>query len=82
MLASRSSVPELHMSASDGSLLGARAPSKPAEGTSEAELKRLDDEIVMLRRKHDRLHETNQKRRAELDGQADKLKDLHHTRFD
>jgi len=48
---------------------------------TEEELKRLDEQIVQLRRKHDRLHEKNQNKRSELDGLADKLKDLHNTRF-
>ncbi len=47
--------------------------------SSEVELKKLDDQIVLLRRKHDRLHESNQKKRAELDLLTDKLKDLHST---
>ena len=48
----------------------------------EAELRKLDAQIVTLRRKHDQLHEKNAKRRAELDGLADKLKDLHVNKFD
>jgi len=51
------------------------------EGRNEEELRRLDEQIVALRRKHDQLHEKNQKKRTELDGLADKLKDLHNTRF-
>ena len=41
----------------------------------------LDEQIVALRRKHDQLHEKNQKKRSELDNLADKLKDLHNTKF-
>uniref|UniRef100_A0A7S2N7U8 ODAD1 central coiled coil region domain-containing protein n=1 Tax=Haptolina brevifila TaxID=156173 RepID=A0A7S2N7U8_9EUKA len=51
------------------------------EGRNEEELRRLDEQIVSLRRKHDQLHEKNQKKRSELDSLADKLKDLHNTRF-
>jgi len=54
---------------------------KDATGPAEEELKRLDEQIVTLRRKHDQLHEKNQKKRSELDELADKLKDLHNTRF-
>jgi len=48
---------------------------------ADEELKRLDEQIVTLRRKHDHLHEKNQKKRSELDTLADKLKDLHNTKF-
>ena len=48
---------------------------------AEEELKRLDEQIVSLRRKHDQLHEKNAKKRSELDTLADKLKDLHNTKF-
>jgi chromosome segregation ATPase len=44
---------------------------------AEEELKRLDEQIVSLRRKHDRLHEKNNQTRTELDKLADKLKDFH-----
>ena len=42
-----------------------------------SELKRLDDEIVKLRTKHDKLHDSNFKKRTELNLLADKLKELH-----
>lgn len=42
-----------------------------------SELKRLDEEIVKLRTKHDKLHDSNQRKRTELNLLADKLKDLH-----
>tara|TARA_B100000795_G_scaffold149921_1_gene112289 strand:- start:70 stop:495 length:426 start_codon:yes stop_codon:yes gene_type:complete len=42
-----------------------------------SELKRLDEEIVKLRSKHDKLHDSNQRKRTELNLLADKLKDLH-----
>lgn len=47
----------------------------------EEELRRLDEQIVALRRKNDQLHEKNAKKRTELDTLADKLKDLHNTKF-
>jgi len=50
--------------------------------SQEQELRKLDEQIVALRRKHDQLHEKNQKKRTELDDLADKLKDLHNIRFD
>ena len=42
-----------------------------------SELKRLDEEIVKLRTKHDKLHDSNQRKRTELNMLADKLKELH-----
>jgi regulator of replication initiation timing len=51
------------------------APSKDVK--LEMELKKLDEQIVSLRRKHDRLHEKNNQTRTELDKLADKLKDFH-----
>ncbi|KOO27627.1 neurofilament triplet l [Chrysochromulina tobinii] len=48
----------------------------------EMELLKLDEQIVSLRRKHDQLHEKNAKKREELDLLADKLRDLHNTKFD
>ena len=42
-----------------------------------SELKRLDEEIVKLRTKHDKLHDSNQRKRTELNMMADKLKELH-----
>jgi len=57
------------------------ATGKSDTYSQEAELRKLDEQIVTLRRRHDQLHEKNQKKRTELDGLADKLKDLHNTRF-
>ena len=50
-------------------------------GAQEGELRRLDEQIVSLRRKNDQLHEKNGKKRSELDTLADKLRDLHNTKF-
>ena len=50
-------------------------------GAQEDELRRLDEQIVSLRRKNDQLHEKNGKKRSELDTLADKLRDLHNTKF-
>ena len=41
-----------------------------------SELKRLDEEIVKLRTKHDKLHDSNQRKRTELNMLADKLKEI------
>ena len=86
LLATRKSAKPLRGgSASSASLIGSAdgaSTRKDATGLPpEEELKRLDDQIVTLRRKHDQLHEKNTKKRTELDGLADKLKDLHNTRF-
>ena len=43
-----------------------------------AELKSLDEQVVQLRRKHDKLHDSNAGKRRELNKLADKLKDLHN----
>jgi len=47
----------------------------------QSELARLDEQIVELRRKHDRLHDSNHRKRLELDALADKLKDLHNSSY-
>jgi len=41
-----------------------------------AEIRKLDEQIIDLRRRHDRIHNSNTLKRKELDGMADKLKDL------
>ena len=46
-----------------------------------AQLKTLDEQIVQLRRRHDRLHDNNNKKRRELDLLADRLQDLHNSAF-
>lgn len=72
----------IRVSDSTASLDGASTKQLDATGVPpEEELKRLDEQIVSLRRKHDKLHEKNQMKRSELDVLADKLKDLHNTRF-
>jgi hypothetical protein len=43
----------------------------------ESELKRLDAQIIELRKRHDSLHHSNGRKRKEIDGLADKLKELH-----
>lgn len=43
----------------------------------ESELKRLDAQIIELRKRHDSLHHSNGLKRKEIDGLADKLKELH-----
>ena len=45
------------------------------------EIPKLDDQIVDLRRKHDRLHDSNHRKRHDLNKLADKLKDLHSTKY-
>ena len=45
------------------------------------EIPKLDEQIVDLRRKHDRLHDLNHRKRQELNLLADKLKDLHSTKY-
>ena len=82
LLATRkSSKPRGGNSRSTISLDGASTKIDATGVPSEDELKKLDEQIVTLRRKHDQLHEKNQKKRSELDTLADKLKDLHNTRF-
>jgi hypothetical protein len=80
LLASRKSVKSLRALAAGGEAALAHQREEETRA-SEDELKRLDEQIVTLRRKHDLLHEKNQKKRNELDTLADKLKDLHNTRF-
>ena len=43
----------------------------------EAEIKRLDEQIIELRKRHDNLHHANGLKRKEIDFLADKLKELH-----
>jgi len=83
LLATRKSArPPKNFTATQISADGASTKKDATSGPpSEEELKRLDEQIVQLRRKHDQLHEKNQKKRTELDQLADKLKDLHKTRF-
>ena len=81
LLATRKSAKPRSLSASTTSFDGASTKRDATGIPPEEELKRLDDQIVTLRRKHDQLHEKNQKKRSELDILADKLKDLHNTRF-
>jgi len=52
-----------------------------AELATSAEIPKLDEQIVDLRRKHDRLHDSNHRKRQELNILADKLKDLHSTKY-
>lgn len=79
LLASRKSSKSLRAAlAADASLADLREEDTRK---AEEELKKLDEQIVSLRRKHDQLHEKNQKKRSELDQLADKLQDLHNTKF-
>jgi hypothetical protein len=43
----------------------------------EGEMRRLDAQIIELRKRHDSLHHSNSLKRREIDGLADKLKELH-----
>jgi len=45
------------------------------------EIPKLDEQIVELRRKHDRLHDSNHKKRQDLNHFVDKLNDLHSSRY-
>ena len=42
----------------------------------EAEIVRLDEQIIELRKRHDVLHHNNGRKRKEIDGLADKLKEV------
>lgn len=46
-----------------------------------SEIPKLDDQIVELRRKHDRLHDSNHRKRQDLNVLVDKLKEIHSTKF-
>jgi len=83
LLASRKEGKTLKSFSGSTSQLGqdARIAQKDEELAAEVELKRLDEQIVQLRRKHDQLHERNAKKRTDLDQLADKLHDLHQTKF-
>ena len=80
LLASRKSTKALKALAAGGEE-ALKAQKEAEKQEKEDELKRLDEQIVSLRRKHDLLHEKNQKKRNDLDTLADKLKDLHNTKF-
>ncbi|KAG8462331.1 hypothetical protein KFE25_012151 [Diacronema lutheri] len=51
-------------------------PPKPARRDVSAELKKLDEQITALRRKHDELAHANMNKRRELDKMTDRLRDL------
>jgi len=55
---------------------GDEAAKDPTYSAEVGELKRLDDQICQLRRKHDELAHSNMTKRQELDRIADKLRDL------
>eukprot|EP00966_Prymnesium_polylepis_P326945 7382821-Prymnesium_polylepis.1 len=52
-----------------------------SDGSATAEIPKLDEQIVDLRRRHDRLHDSNHRKRQDLNLLADKLKDLHCTKY-
>ena len=82
MASRRSGKSQRSLAASHGELgEEARMAQKDEQLATEVELKKLDEQIVSLRRKHDQLHEKNVKKRTELDTLADQLQDLHKTRF-
>ena len=64
-----------------------REEEKAAEKTAgdqpsmQMELHRLDDQIIELRKKHDRLADSNQRKRLELEALGDKLKDLKNSSY-
>lgn len=64
-----------------GSTLKSVKLSKTEDLLESEELLRLDEQIVELRKRHDKLHDSNSRKRKELDGLADKLKDLHNSSY-
>ena len=65
---------------SQGDLSRKESKVRRADAAIISEISKLDDQIVDLRRKHDRLHDSNHSKREELNTLADKLRDLHNSR--